>query len=616
MDILDILIAKKKSFTGETERLVREANAAMQKANEVAGIIDDAQEALTAAQTANENAQAAASHAEEVMENIDEAIEDMNEQVNASIETITAAAEGAKETAENAVSETTVEDNNTSTFKSKNLKVRKKNILNSYNLMKNYTSTGSNEDGSMTQKAITDKLNFGSVNKGKIAIIGDDGFVTYGTIKESEINQGGSVTPTPTPTPSQSSILGVIVDYENKIITRSHDSVGFTPGEDFNTFSMYGGRKRCNVNAAGRITAWYGDEDYADDGSNGDVMIYQPKFYYKRVINKADNGAVGKIIRKETLLISETEQTGFKLHPRFKNSANEILDYILLPAYEGSTYDVSNANFNRNNSADIDFNNDYLVSCAYSQPVTNLTIINAEKLAKNKGANWHINDMGVESINQMLFIIEYGTMNGQEAIGAGISKASSPMNTGLTAILGNETGELPVGSNIGYKAISYRGYENWWGNTWSFIGGIGIKGDDISKIGIPYIATDFNYDPENLNGYTSLGFNIATVSSWISAMGYGNEEYDWIYLPAECEGANSAVPIGDNFWTMTRFDVNTMIGSGGSYAFDTSDGPFYYGCDRPYDYSSNSYNARLMYIPTKGSTYNSNYQNWLSKMGG
>jgi hypothetical protein len=42
MDIIDIILASKKSFTGETETLVRQAKAAMAQANEVAAILQDA----------------------------------------------------------------------------------------------------------------------------------------------------------------------------------------------------------------------------------------------------------------------------------------------------------------------------------------------------------------------------------------------------------------------------------------------------------------------------------------------------------------------------------------------------------------------------------------------
>lgn len=595
MDILDIVLAKSLTPQGQIDTYAAKAQKAVTDARQAVSNIETITQQTNTnnqnAQTALSNAQTAAEEYETIIENIDNKIASIGK------------------------TQVEITSSTTNDYVAKNITLTYSDDTTATinNAEKNYKSTGNNEDGSMTQKAITEKLNLGAANKGKIAIVGDDGFVTYGTLKESEINQSGGDTPTPAPTYTT---LGVIIDYENKTFTRCENAIGLTPGEDFNQFSMYGGRKRCNVNAAGRITAWYGDSNYADDGSNGDVMVYQPKFYYKRTINKSVNNTVGKIVRKETLLISETAQTGFKLHPRFKSTSGETLEYILLPAYEGSTYDVSISSFNRTNSGDIDYNNDYLVSCANSKPTTNITISDAETLARNKGANWHINDMGVESINQMLFMVEYATMNGQNAIGAGISKTSNMLNTGLTATLGNDSGEAPLTSNIGYRAISYRGYENWWGNAWSFIGGIGIKGDNNSNLGIPYIATDFNYDPENLTNYANVGFNISKVSSWVSAMGYGNETYDWIYLPAECNGANSAIPVGDNFWTMTNFTVNTIIGCGGTYSFDTYDGPFYYGCDRPHNYSSNSYNARVMYIPTKNSTYTANYNDWLAKMGG
>jgi len=59
-------------------------------------------------------------------------------------------------------------------------------------------------------------------------------------------------------------------------------------GSSFDKYAMYGGRVRCNVADNGTINAFYGEEGYRDDGSNGMVMVYQPKFYYKRIINYAE----------------------------------------------------------------------------------------------------------------------------------------------------------------------------------------------------------------------------------------------------------------------------------------------------------------------------------------
>lgn len=603
MDILDIILAKSLTPQGQIDTYAAKAQKAVVDAKKA---VDDIESITEQTNTNNENAQIALENAQAAAATF----EDIDATLDAKVQAAVSAIEP------EGVSEVDVIDSNTSAAKIKKLRARKKGVQQAYDVMKNYTSTGSNEDGGMTQKAITQainniKPNLGTSNKGKMTKIANDGSITYSSISENDIldilNGNTPVITNP--------ILGVIIDYENKTVERCEDAVNLTAGTDFNVFSMYGGRKRCNVDANGAITAWYGDSNYVDDGSNGDVMVYQPKFYYKRTINKYAVNDIGKIVRKETLLISEKPQTGFKLHPRFKTESGDTLEYVLLSAYEGSTFDVSENAYNRNNT-NVDLINDYLVSCATSRPITNVTIINAEQLAVNKGSIWHITDMGVESINQMLFIVEYATLNGQDAIGAGISKASTIANTGLTSILGNMTGEAPSTATTGNRAISYRGYENWWGNTWCFIGGINILGDNNTKLGIPYIATNFNYDPQNLTGYNSLNFNIAKQSSWVSAMGYGNEEYDWVYLPAECSGANSALPVGDNFWTMTNFTTPSVVGIGGTWSFDTNDGPFYYGCDRGYDYSSTSYNARLMCIPTENITYNTNYQKWLTKMGG
>lgn len=78
-------------------------------------------------------------------------------------------------------------------------------------------------------------------------------------------------------------IAGLCVDYENKTFTRLAGAVGLSQGADFDKFTMYGGRKRCNVLDDGTIVAYYGDEGYTEDGSNGQVMVFQPKFYYKVV---------------------------------------------------------------------------------------------------------------------------------------------------------------------------------------------------------------------------------------------------------------------------------------------------------------------------------------------
>jgi len=607
MDILDILIAKKKSFTGETETLVNRAKKAMNDANDVIERVSEVEDAAEAA------AASAADAAEEWAE--------MREDITSAAETIVDSKIAELDIPTEIVENIQVSDSNTSSIKSKILNFWKKGQQTTATIVKNYTATGQNEDGSMTQKAITDAVNsaspnLGIGNKGKMTKVGADGKIVHSTLTEQQIIDAinGGMSPTPTPDPD-SDILGIVIDYENKSITRCEDASTLTPGANFDAYSMFGGRKRCNVNANGTITAWYGDSGFKEDGTNGDVMVYQPKFYYQRTINKYSNGLVGKIIRKETLLLSEKARTGFKLHPRFKDTSGNTLEYILLPAYEASAYDISNTAFINSDSAEIDFDNDYLFSRASIRPITgnNMNATNAEKLATNKGTGWHIIDMGALSINQMLFMVEYGTLNSQSAIGQGIDHGGAVINTGETSGLGNNSGES---AQYQVNAVSYRGCENIWGNIWKIIGGFNIQGDNTNKIGIPYIATSFNYNPATLEGYDNLGFNISKQSSWISAMGYGNSDYDWVYLPIECSGGNSAVPVGDNLWTITNYNQISVVAIGGSYTGNSNNGIFYYAGDHEYTYNSNTYGTAIMFVPTKNTIYNNNYNAWLTKMGG
>lgn len=105
-------------------------------------------------------------------------------------------------------------------------------------------------------------------------------------------------------------VLGITMDYKNKTCTRIAGAKNLTAGADFDKFSMYGGRKRCNVSDGGTINAYYGDEGYTEDGSNGQVMVYQPKFYYLVCPLEYDRQETGYgyHLRKANYYISETQR--------------------------------------------------------------------------------------------------------------------------------------------------------------------------------------------------------------------------------------------------------------------------------------------------------------------
>ena len=151
---------------------------------------------------------------------------------------------------------------------------------------------------------------------------------------------------------TESDILGLHADFQSKAFIRIAGAEGLTAGEDFDGFSMFGGRRRCNVADDGTINAFFGDAGYTEDGSNGQVMVYQPKFYYKVVPLKLEkqSSGLGYHIRKANYYVTATPHAGFKLHPLFYDANGNEVEYVLLSAYEGCLYDVSAGDYINDNA--------------------------------------------------------------------------------------------------------------------------------------------------------------------------------------------------------------------------------------------------------------------------
>ena len=611
MDIIDIMLAKAMTPQGKTEAYVAKANKAAQQA---AKARDDADAAIASVTAAAEDIASAQEAASQLLEDAQDALE----------------------TAQSA----------------------------QINMPEVYTTTGQNTDGYMTQKAVTDALaakadasslnvyvtttamdtalaakantsaldtyatkqyveaqiatipsggGSGNANTiitsddaGHIVTVDDNGNLVASRATDTAVIEALLQTGTYTAV----NAVGLDVNYANRTCTRIQEAQGKTMGANFNSYSMYGGRTKCNVADNGTINAFYGDNNYTEDGSNGQVMVYQPKFYYSRIIYSSDAATRGRAIRHEALMISPTEQQGFKLAPAFAGG----LDYILLPAYDGSVI------------------NNKLASIAGVKPINNLTRDQAETYATARGTGWHIMNMAAESANQMLQMVEFGTMNGQAAIEEGITYTPDGTNgqcmfiTGSTAALGNGTGHAAetimdvngTRSTVnadGNRAIIYRGMENPWGNLWSMIGGTRVVGNSTQEGGVILICKDFNYSGNN---YDDIGFNLPAASNWVNAMGYGSEAYDWVYMPIEVSNtASSLAPVGDYLWTIANLNGETIVATGGSFGYKEECGPFYYAADRTLETSArHNYGAKLMYIPTKNEIYTANIAKWNTYMGG
>lgn len=419
-------------------------------------------------------------------------------------------------------------------------------------------------------------------------------------------------------------VLGITMDYKNKTCTRIAGAKNLTAGADFDKFSMYGGRKRCNVSDGGTINAYYGDEGYTEDGSNGQVMVYQPKFYYLVCPLEYDRQETGYgyHLRKANYYVSETQRAGFKLHPAFYDKNGNEVDYILMSAYEGCIYDTSANAYLKNDEQVMDASKDKFSSIAGARPASgvsqNLTRPNIEQMAKNRGEGWHSFGIKTASMEQLLMIVEMGMMNLQTAIGQGVvnlpwttgsdTTSSYAGATGSTASLGNGTGRATKTTTYeggkatdytvdGKTSICYRGVENFWGNIWKFAYGVNIWGNGKMAGGMPYICSDFNYaEGKNTDNYEGAGFTVTKANGYISAMGYSTK-YDWLFMASECLG-NSSLPVGDYTYITENLNGYRIALLGGGWYDGSNAGGFSWSLAIGVGSRVRYIGGRLVYVPT------------------
>lgn len=407
---------------------------------------------------------------------------------------------------------------------------------------------------------------------------------------------------------SDEDIFGVEVDFVNKKFTRLSGAVNRTPGAAFDSINAFGGRKRCNVADDGTVTAYYGDSGYTTTGKNAagtpvQVMVEQPKFYYKVVPMVLEKGVKGMKIRKARYYVSDTLKPGFKVHPAFVENGN-VNPYIYLAAFEGSLFDSSANAYILDNAQVADFAADKLSSIAGTKPAggdtQNLTRANTRLLARKRGSGWEQAYAATAAASQLLMLIEYASFNMQTAIGRGNtdqgSSAANIQYTGATVSLGNASGAVTNANGI--QIISYRGEENFWGNIWTWVDGMNEENPDpfeSGQAGTLHVADHGFADNSKASPYKNTGIHPIQGSGYVSAFGY-SEEFDWLFIAVEYSGSD-ALPVGDYAWNNNPGWRVAVLGgycANGSYA-----GAF---CWILHHAASDRYwtvGGRLVYVPSK-----------------
>lgn len=211
--------------------------------------------------------------------------------------------------------------------------------------------------------------------------------------------------------------------------------------------------RRCVLNADGTVKYYLHPTDStkkADgtaaiiDGTDGNVMVEIPKFWYK----------YEHVSGVHKWSISDGNHgPDYEVHPAFIRGGVEK-DYRYYPAYEG---------FNLSGK---------LISGSGRIPTVSQTRAQFRILAAANGAGWSQIDWNLLVAVQLLYLTEYADFNSQAMIGRGNDTGSDyTMTTGGSNSIGNAS-SLSTNNDTW---MSYRGIENWYASMFKFIDGVNVQ---------------------------------------------------------------------------------------------------------------------------------------------
>lgn len=362
-------------------------------------------------------------------------------------------------------------------------------------------------------------------------------------------------------TPITGVFMGITADFRAGSIVAMNGSTSVT------SLNCFRNRKRCNMADDGTITAYYGDTNYNNVGSeNLQVMVEQPKVYYS--LQNAVVDADGTIERADYIIADTRLNNTFELHPAFIKNGVEY-DKIYVGAYEGTII------------------NDKLSSIGGGTtiPSTNKTRAGFRTCANNRGNIWSLTTKQYEDLEALLMSIENRSFNHQSTISAGVTSSSSAQNIGQTYTL-NSYGTGRKGSSVSTSnCFTWRWRENKYGNVFKYIDGLNVYGN------VWYIK-DNNFADDTDVGYTEL--------EEVSALGVGTTtrfayvpNAKWVFMPKTLASSQTGI-IRDDFASTDGWHVGA---SSGTWNWGASAGSFYLSTFVGSDYGDNSIGATIMAIP-------------------
>ncbi len=430
------------------------------------------------------------------------------------------------------------------------------------------------------------------------------------------------------------------------LTAKAHKGSTESVDNDFDNIYPWSDIKTCNIDVDGNVLAYLGEPSFARDGTNGDVMVEIPKFYYKRV----KTGIV------EEIWICGTKLPGYELHPLFIDNGKEV-SKVFHSVYNASSY---------TDEADSKVK---LQSITGVQPRTRTTRANFRTYARNKGDIWGIEDISCVNALQLLYLVEYANTHSQSVLGGGADSLSYTANhkaleettngntitiastyknvyklgqrieigtsqgannitttprtvtaittddeTGQTTItfdgdpitiavgnmiwnvaplngscddLNGKSGWLAGENNYSdhYADVNYRGIEGFHAKLFRFIDGVNIKDRVVYYANSMADYADGVYDGK----YRAVGYSNAEANGYVSAFGY-DEKAPWVMFPSAAVGGSSTF-VPDYYYQNTG---ERLLLLGGTWSFGAGAGAFCFSCGNAFSHSNLDYGAHLL----------------------
>jgi len=329
------------------------------------------------------------------------------------------------------------------------------------------------------------------------------------------------------------------------------------------------------------------------DGSDGNVMVEIPRFYFRQT----------KSGTTTTWEISDIPLAGYSLHPAFFKNG-EIVDHRYIGAYDACYLDDTDSTYKSGLNLDdmtsnLDFSNDKLASVSGVYPLVGVTRDECRTLASNLGSGWRVQDFWLTCAVQLLYLVEYGTFYSQNELGDGnvngsyvgssSNQSDSPHTiAGASNSWGNAStdGTQPsAGAKSGTAYMSYRGIENVFGNCWNWVDGfnIGIATDRDAWVS----NNDTVFADDTSTNYTLLNGTMATSNNYATNI----LDIEGAFLPSSVGGSSSTY-LTDYFYQNTGARVAFF---GGRASDGAQAGLFVWNVVLASSDASRSVGARLCY---------------------